>query len=65
MELTFIRNNKFSVCKHPYFENKLILKEVATGGIMKTGTKQEIIEFCNDKLAYSKDEIFELLAEIK
>ena len=64
MELAFIRNNKFSVYKHPHFENKLILKEIATGGIMKTGSKQEIIEFCNDKLAYSKNEIFEILAEI-
>ena len=44
---------KVSVEYHPHFDDKFILKEVATGGTLNTGTKQELIDFCKDKLAAS------------
>lgn len=60
--LAEVRNNKaaesfpepkVSVEYHPHFDDKFILKEVATGGTLNTGTKQELIDFCKDKLAAS------------
>lgn len=44
---------KVSVEYHPHFDDKFILKEVTTGGTLNTGTKQELIDFCKDKLAAS------------
>lgn len=45
----------FGISHHPHFENKFILTEKATGGILKTGTREEIIVFCSEKLASSAD----------
>lgn len=44
---------KVSVESHPHFENEFILKEVSTGGILHTGTREDIIDFCKEKLAES------------
>ncbi len=44
---------KVSVEYHPNFDNEFILKEVATGGTLHTGTKQELIDFCKEQLAAS------------
>lgn len=44
---------KVSVEYHPHFEDKFILKEVSTGGILHTGTREDIIDFCKEKLAAS------------
>lgn len=45
----------FEISHHPHFENKFILIEKAIGGILKTGTREEIIVFCSEKLASSAD----------
>lgn len=42
---------KVSVEYHPHFEDKFILKEVSTGGTLHTGTREDIIDFCKEKLA--------------
>lgn len=44
---------KVSVQYHPHFEDKFILKEVSTGGILHTGTREDIIDFCKEKLEAS------------
>lgn len=44
---------KVSVEFHPHFEDKFILKEVSTGGTLHTGTREDIIDFCKEKLAAS------------
>ena len=48
-----ISEPKVSVEYHPYLDDGFILKEVATGGTLYTGTKQELIDFCEKNLAAS------------
>lgn len=45
--------DKFSISLHPQIESEYILTENATGGILKTGNRDEIIAFCKDNLAAS------------
>ncbi|MBP5432257.1 MAG: DUF3849 domain-containing protein [Ruminococcus sp.] len=44
---------KVSVEYHSHFEDRFVLKEAATGGTLHTGTKQELIDFCEKNLAAS------------
>lgn len=44
---------KVSVEYHPQFDNEFILKEIATGGTLHTGTRDELVDFCKDQLAAS------------
>ena len=44
---------RFGISRHPHFEDKYIMTENATNGILKTGTKDELSDFCAEKLAAS------------
>ena len=46
---------KVAVEPHPHYDDKFILKEVATDGTLTTGTKSYLIDFCKEKLAASVD----------
>ncbi len=46
---------KVAVEPHPHYDDKFILKEVATNGTLTTGTKSCLIDFCKEKLAASVD----------
>ena len=38
---------------HPHFDNEFILKEIASGCTITTGTKEQLIDFCKSELAAS------------
>lgn len=44
---------KYCIALHPHHKGEFILTETATGGILKTGTRDEMIAFCKEKLAAS------------
>lgn len=44
---------RFGIFRHPHFEDNYIMTENATGGILNTGTKDELRDFCAEKLAAS------------
>ena len=44
---------KVAVEPHPHFDDKFILKEVATNSTLTTGTKSYLIDFCKEKLTAS------------
>ena len=37
---------KYCIALHPHHKGEFILTETATGGILKTGTRDEMIAFC-------------------
>jgi len=44
---------KYCIALHPHHNGELILTETSTGGVLKTGTRDEMIAFCKEKLAAS------------
>ena len=44
---------KYGIALHPHHKGEFILTETATGGVLKTGTRDEMIAFCKEKLAAS------------
>ncbi len=51
----FPEQPKVSVEPHPHFDDKYILKEIASNGTLTTGSKSYLINFCKEKLAASVD----------
>lgn len=44
---------KYGIALHPHHNGEFILTETATGGVLKTGTRDEMVVFCEEKLAAS------------
>ena len=44
---------KYRIALHPHHNGEFILTETATGGVLKTGTRDEMVVFCEEKLAAS------------
>lgn len=44
---------KYCIALQPHHKGEFILTETSTGGVLKTGTRDELIAFCEEKLAAS------------
>ena len=44
---------KYGIALHLHHNGEFILTETSTGGVLKTGTHDEMIAFCEEKLAAS------------